>query len=410
MSLRDEPRSGDAGRVVRIVTSAGWHLGVLSVAIVLSMAPWFAATVVAAPMAGELGLAPLTVSWLTLAVQLGFVLGSVTSAVFLLSDRLSPRWLAAGASLIAAGSTAALAASGLSAGQAIGWRLLAGASLACVYPPGIKIAAGWTTRHRGAAIGVLVGAVSVGSAGPYLLRATWDLAAWRPVVLLAAGSAALGGLLFATAVREGPYQGRSAPFDARALGRVLRERGVRLATAGYLGHMWELYAMWTTIGLFLADAAARHGARVSTAPLLAFVVIAVGAAGCVLAGMRADRVGRARVTVEAMALSGTCALVIGPLSTWSYPLAVTVALVWGLSVVADSAQFSACVAEWSPGDYVGTALTLQTASGFLLTMLTIHLVPTWAASWGWSVAYLPLALGPAFGIMAMVRLMRTSRA
>jgi MFS family permease len=360
-------------------------LSVLSAAIVLAMAPWFAATVVATPMAQDLALSPTAVSWLTLAVQLGFVFGSLTSAVFVLSDRYRPRHLAAVSSALAAGSTAAIALLPLNGWQSIGMRMLTGASLACVYPPGMKIAAGWTQRYRGTAIGILVGAVSVGSAAP--------------------GSAALGAMLFATAVREGPYQAPSSPFDASAIGRVLGERDVRLATAGYLGHMWELFAMWSTIGLFLADAGRRHDVAPLWAPLNAFLVIASGAIGCVWAGIRADQIGRARVTIIAMSVSGACAVAIGPLSTWSYGLTMAVAIAWGISVVADSAQFSACVADVAPHEYVGTALTIQTASGFLLTMLTIHLVPAWADRWGWPLAYMPLAIGPALGILAMARLL-----
>jgi MFS family permease len=174
--------------------------------------------------------------------------------------------------------------------------------------------------------------------------------------------------------------------------------------------MWELFAMWSTIGLFLAHAAREHGVAAGWGPVLAFLVIAAGAIGCVMAGIRADQVGRARVTIIAMAISGACAIAIGPVSTWSWNLTIVLAFVWGISVVADSAQFSACVAEVAPREYVGTALTIQTASGFLLTMLTIHLVPGWAERWGWSMAYMPLALGPAFGILAMARLGRPARA
>lgn len=386
------------------------QLGILSVAIVFAMAPWFAATVVAEPLSQSLSLAPRHVSWLTLAVQLGFVLGSLTSASLLLSDRLNARRLAAGSSLLAAGATAALVLMPVNGWQAIGLRVLTGACFACVYPPGMKIAAGWTQRHRGTAIGLLTGAVSVGSAVPHLIRALWDPSQWRIVLVVAALSAVIGSVLFAVAVREGPFQSPSAPFDPRAVASVLRERGVRLATGGYLGHMWELYAMWSTIGLFLADAGRRHDVPAAWAPLAAFAVIAVGAIGCVVAGIRADVVGRAKVAIIAMAISGTCAIAIGPLSTVSYGVVLLVAAIWGASVVADSAQFSACVADAAPHEYVGTALTIQTASGFLLTMLTIHLVPGWAARWGWDLAYIPLALGPLFGIVAMSRLGTTKPA
>ena len=381
-----------------------WQLSLLSLAIVLSMAPWFAATVVAAPLSEALSLPARHASWLTLAVQLGFVLGSITSALLLLSDRWSARRLAAGSALAAAGATAALVLLPITGWQAIALRLITGACFAGVYPPGMKIAAGWTQRHRGTAIGLLTGAVSVGSAAPHLIRATWEASQWRAVLLVAAAMAVLGSALFALVVREGPYQAASAPINPSAAASVLRERGVRLATGGYLGHMWELYAMWSTIGIFLADAGVRHGAPELWGPLLGFASIAIGAVGCVVAGVQADRIGRARVAMIAMAVSGACALVIGRVSAVSYGLTVAVALVWGLSVVADSAQFSALVADAAPPAYVGTALTLQTASGFLLTMLTIHLVPGWAARWGWEVAYLPLALGPALGIIAMSRL------
>ena len=387
-----------------------WQLGVLSLAIVLSMAPWFAATVVAAPLSVALNLPSRHASWLTLAVQLGFVLGSLTSAMLLLSDRWSARRLAAWSALVAAAATAALVILPISGWQAIALRLLTGACFACVYPPGMKIAAGWTQRHRGTAIGLLTGAVSVGSAAPYLIRATWDAAEWRAVLIIASSLAVAGSLLFAFAVREGPYQSASAPFNASAIANVLRERGVRLATGGYLGHMWELYAMWSTIGIFLTDVGRRHAVPDMWGPLLGFAAIAIGAVGCVVAGIQADRIGRARVAIIAMAISGSCALLIGRVSSVSYGLTIAIALVWGLSVVADSAQFSALVADASPPSYVGTALTLQTASGFLLTMLTIHLVPGWAERWGWDVAYLPLALGPAVGIVAMSRLARVRRA
>ena len=184
----------------------------------------------------------------------------------------------------------------------------------------------------------------------------------------------------------------------------MRNRGVMLATGGYLGHMWEIYAMWSSIGLFFAEVLRWHGRTELLAPLIAFGAIGIGSMGCVAGGLLADRIGRSRVTIIAMAVSGACALLIGILAEFSLLLGVGIALLWGVAVVADSAQFSACVTELSPGDYVGTAVTLQTALGFLLTMATIVLVPHWADAWGWQWAYMPLAIGPALGILAMRRL------
>lgn len=373
---------------------------------VLGMAPWFAATVVGPALVREWRASAGVESWLTIAVQLGFVGGTLVSATLMLSDRWSPRRLAAGSALLAGAATAAIALPGLSATQVIGLRLVSGAALAGVYPPGMKIAAGWWIRGRGTAIGILVGALTLGSAAPNLLRALIPADTWRLLLVLAGASAGGAALLFAGAIREGPHQAPSQPFDVHALRRVIGDRGVRLATGGYLGHMWELYAMWTSMAAFWTAVVIRRDLAAGLAPLLAFGTIAAGAIGCVVAGIVADRIGRATVTIVAMALSGACALTIGSLLAAPLALLVTVALVWGAAVVADSAQFSACVTELAPREYVGTALTIQTCLGFLLTIVTIRAVPVWVAAWGWERAFLPLAAGPALGILAMWPLRR----
>jgi MFS family permease len=380
------------------------------VAVVLGMSPWFSATVVAGAMVQEWGAQASHGLWLTLAVQAGFVAGSLVSAVFLLSDRWRPRRLAAWSAVLASVGTALLAAPGMTLGVAIPLRVLVGAALAGVYPPGIKIAAGWTLERRGLAIGALVGGTTLGSAVPHLLRIAIDPGSWRLLQLMAAACAALGAMLFAWRIREGPYQAASAPFDPRALRAVLTNRGVVLATGGYLGHMWELYAMWSTIGLFWVALGEARGLSGVATSLLAFATVGAGALGSVWAGVAADRVGRSRVAILAMAVSGLCALLIGPAMAAPLIVVLVIALVWGVSIVADSAQFSAAVTEFSDRAYVGTAVTVQTALGFLLTMVTIRLVPSWSAAWGWRYAYMPLAIGPALGIACMVRLAAIERA
>ncbi|HJU64968.1 MAG TPA: MFS transporter, partial [Gemmatimonadaceae bacterium] len=288
-------------------------------------------------MASEWSMSPSATTWLTMAVQLGFVAGTCTSAALLLSDRLSARYLAALCAFLAAASTALIAVPGVGPGDAIALRAVTGAALAGVYPPGIKIAAGWWKERRGTAIGILVGALTLGSASPNLFRLATVGADWRATIITAAVASLGAAVLFVLVVREGPYQAPSAPFDARALGRVLRHRGVALATGGYLGHMWELYAMWSSIGLFWAHVASRYALSAHSAPVLAFITIAAGAIGCVVAGVAADRVGRANVTIAAMAVSGFCALVIGPLVATSLQLVFVVAIVWGVAIIADSA-------------------------------------------------------------------------
>jgi MFS family permease len=374
---------------------------------ILGMTPWFSATVAAPLMLAEWGPQAVSTSWLTVAVQLGFVAGTFVSAALMLSDRLSARWLAAISSAVVSVATLLLVRRGTGPTEAILLRALTGFALAGVYPPGIKIAAGWWRTGRGAAIGTLVGALTIGSAAPNLFRLGIQSADWRPIVVGASVAAMVSALVFALVVREGPHQAPSAPFDPKALSTVVRDRGVMLATAGYLGHMWELYAMWSSIGAFWTFVVLRHQASPPTAAMLAFLTIASGTVGCVVAGMIADRVGRALVTIVAMIISGTCALVIGPLTSAPLFVVAAIAVVWGISIVADSAQFSALVTELAPSRYVGTAITLQTCLGFLLTIATIRLVPVWATTWGWERAYMPLAIGPILGIVAMWRLWRS---
>ena len=388
------------------VPGASRQLALLATAMILAMTPWFSATVAAPGMIAEWATTPSVSAWLTVAVQLGFVAGTLASAMLLLSDRFSARRLAAASSGVVTVATAALVWRHTDAITAIALRGITGIALAGVYPPGIKIAAGWWRARRGTAIGIRVGALTIGSAMPNLVRAVAPVEKWRTIILAAAACSFVSAILFGRAVRDGPFQSSSAPFDPGALLTVVQNRWVALATAGYLGHMWELYAMWSSIGGFWAYVIAQRSMTPSAAPLFAFVTIASGSLGCVLAGLAADRVGRPIVTIVAMAISATCALAIGFLTAAPLFIVAVVAVVWGISIVADSAQFSAAVTEFAPSQYVGTAITLQTCLGFLLTIVTIRLVPVWVDLWGWKLAYVPLAIGPAAGILAMWPLWR----
>ena len=385
--------------------STPWKmLAVVSLAQFLGMTLWFSATAVSPLLIAEFDIAPRHAAWLTMAVQAGFVAGTLVSALSNIADILNARTLMFIGSLTGAAANAAvLVAPG--GGSVIGLRFLTGASLALVYPPAMKIAAGWFRDGRGFALGLLIGALTLGKAFPYLLTAMFGTE-WREPMLLASGLAFVGGTLVVLIVRDGPFVTPTAPFDPSAITKVLASRGARLATFGYLGHMWELYAMWTWVAVFATASFAASGlsGASSAGAIAAFVAIGSGAVGCGLAGFIGDRIGRARVAMWAMLCSAACAaltLVVYGRSPW---MLYALIMLWGFSVVADSAQFSALVSEHAPRDHVGTALTLQTCVGFLLTMVTIELLPRVADATSWQWASLLLVPGPLLGAYAMKRL------
>jgi MFS family permease len=372
---------------------------------VLALAVWFSASAVVPALRESWHISETASVWLTASVQLGFVAGAVTSTALNLADRVRAHLLMAVCALLAAACTGlfALVVDGLA--SAIPLRFLTGVFLAGVYPVGMKLTGSWAPpSRRGLAFGVMIGALTLGSALPHLISGLGELP-WRGVMSAAAGCAALGAVVAVTLVREGPQFGSGTPPrpHPRYALTMFSQRGPRLVNLGYFGHMWELYALWTWLPSFLiAGTAARTGEQDSNVDLLAFVAIGIaGVAGCLAGGWAADRFGRSRAAVSALVVSGTCC-VVSPLFFTAPPVAVVVlGVVWGAAVIADSGVFSTSLSEVADKRYVGTALTAQTAIGFALTVVTIQLVPVLADAIGWRWAFWLLVPGPVVGAIAM---------
>ena len=386
-----------------------WQLAILAAGILLAEAPWFASGAVAPILRDEWATTGLELPLLTVAVQLGFAFGALALAAVGAADVLPGRWLFVVGAVVAAAANLGFAALAADPSSAIPFRFLTGVGVAAVYPIGVKLATGWFRHGRGVAVGLLIGCLTIGSALPYLFRAIGVYAdlEWRPTVAMASAAALAAAVVVGVGARVGPFDVPAPRFSIDVALSAIRDPAVRLANLGYLGHMWELFAMWTWIPLFLLAAFSAGGLDdPGLASFAAFLVVAAGGAGCVVAGVVADRLGRTTVTIAAMAASGACAIASGLLFGAPAWIVFIVALAWGVTVVADSAQFSSAVSELAPPGTAGSALSLQVAAGFLLTSVTIlilGLVDTTDPG-SWRIAFAVLALGPVVGIIAMWRL------
>lgn len=384
--------------------SGRWRaLTLMSIVLVLSVSTWFSASATIPQLRDQWELNATTAAWLTIAVQVGFVCGAIISSLFNLADIMAPRHIIFGGAVGAAIANLLLTMAG---GPAIGipLRFATGFFIAGIYPPAFKLMSTWFREERGLALGILAGALGAGNGTPHLVNGLGGLD-WQVVIYATSGMTLLGGLIAEFTIRQGPYPFPVAIFNPRQIGLAFANRGVRLATLGYVGHMWELFAMAAWFVIFFADALRTRGLSVgSTAAFVTFGVFFCGAIGCWLGGVMADRWGRTRTTILMMAVSGSCAILIGLFFGSSPWVLLVISLVWGLTIVADSAQFSTMVTELADQAYVGTALTLQLAAGFAVTVATIWLIPILETAIGWRWAFAFLAPGPAVGILAMLRL------
>ena len=398
-----------SGSLHRAADASRWRvLALLSIAIVLSLTAWFSATAIMPELKREWHLSPFVLAWLTNGVQIGFVCGALGASLVNLPDIVRLRTLMASSALLAAAANASLLVDHGPVG-AIAARVVTGFALAGVYPPALKLVSTWFNRDRGLALGTVIGALTLGSSMPHLFRSLSESVDWRFVVKASTLATTVGGVLFLFFAREGPYPFGRAIFDPRQAGAVFRDRDLLLANLGYFGHMWELYAMWAWLLLYVNEAlGAQHALSVGRASLLTFVAIGTGAFGCILGGILSDRIGRTLTTAGMMIVSGACALAIGFAFDGPSWLFITILVIWGISVIGDSAQFSAMVTELADQRFVGTALSVQLGLGFALTVVAIWLMPRMAdflGSWRWT--FLVLVPGPSIGACAMLLLRRS---
>lgn len=404
----DSPDGSPGGRPPRPATK-WFSIFLLAVCVVLTLSLWFSASAVVPALKATYGLTDAQAAWLASSVSIGFVVGTLASALFNFADRFEPRRLFMISAFVGAGANAAILLGVPDSGAAVALRFLTGACMAGIYPVGLRMAATWATRDMGLLYGMLTASICVGSGLPHLIDAFTGLD-WRVTVGATSVLAAFAGLAV-NLVRLGPTHVRAPRFHPAFAARAITMPTLRLANLGYWGHKWENYAMWAWIGPFLhlsfvgsgrmGEAEAAYLAR-----LMTFAVFMIGALGCLLAGFLADRFGRTLVAGVALAISGLCSTFTGFLLGADPWLVSAVCLVWGFALIADSAQFSASVTELSDRAYIGTMLTVQTCVGYLITLASIHVVEMLQSRFGWGIAFAALAVGPAVGVAAMVRLRR----
>lgn len=389
--------------------TAKWRaILLLCLAEVLALSLWFSGAATLPAIRHETPISALQAALYSSMPSVGFVAGTLVSAVLGLADRLRPQRFFALAALTAAAANLATAFLDPVSPLVPALRFVIGACMAGCYPVGMKMVATWARGDMGLLVGLLVGALTLGSGSPHLAQAIFSGVDWRLTIYVTSGAAVLAALV-AARVRLGPAAMPRAAFRPAAALEAWRRPALRLANLGYFGHMWELYAVWGWMVVFLNASFARWYGPADPgvgplASLVTFGVLGAGAVGALSAGFLADRIGRTAVTMIALASSAACCLVAGFLFGGAPGPLIALCLVWGVVIVADSAQFSSAVIELSDPERVGTMVTAQTCIGFLLTLFAIHMLPEVVALVGWEWAFWSIAIGPVLGFIAMARL------
>ncbi|MDG5787178.1 MFS transporter [Evansella sp. AB-P1] len=378
----------------------------ISIAQLFALSLWFSATVIVPELKHVWSLNNNTEAWVTATIPIGFVIGAFVSSYLGIADRYNTRNIFAASAFLGAIFNLMLIFVG-SAYLGIFLRILTGLTLAGVYPTAVKLLSQWFPKNRGLAIGILIAALTLGSSLPHFILVFFTDVNWKFVIIISSVLAFLSAAVMKWFVEDPPMKSDKTPFSFLLLRKVIRNKKVMLANYGYFGHMWELYAMWTWLPVFFYGSFTSYSTEISPwfIPLASFISIGIaGGIGCVIGGYIADKIGRSRLTIISMFMSACCAILIG--FTYSHAIWITllVAIIWGIFVISDSAQFSAAVSEFADIEYLGTALTFQMCVGFMITIISINIIPLLESVIGWQLVFSILSIGPILGIISMMKL------
>ncbi|ANU12293.1 MFS transporter [Planococcus antarcticus DSM 14505] len=377
----------------------------IALAELFALSLWFSESVTGPELRELWSLTTRTEAWLSASVPVGFIIGTLISVYFGISDRFNARKVFALAALAGAMVNGLLTVTD-SAAIGIILRILTGVTLAGVYPTAVQLLSQWFPAKRGLALGILIAALTLGSSLPHFISIFFSSVDWKLVIFVSSLLALAAAGIMNWVVVDAPATQQRMVFSFKLMKQVLVNKPVILANYGYFGHMWELCAMWTWLPVFLAASFASYSSQVSPTMIAfaSFVSIGVaGAVGCVLGGLVADKVGRSRLTIISLVVSASCSVVIGFTFGQALWLTLTVSVIWGMFVISDFAQFSAAVTEFAELPYVGTALTFQMCIGFLITIFSINLIPVVQSIIGWKWVFALLSIGPVFGIISMMK-------
>ncbi|MBT8220759.1 MAG: MFS transporter [Bacteroidia bacterium] len=390
--------------MIELARNKNWILAIIVFAQFCCTSLWFGGNAIMNDLVGQFGLKESALGHLTSSVQFGFITGTLIFAILTIADRFSPSKVFFFCAIIGAHFNLGMMLKGHTLWTLFGLRFLIGFCLAGIYPVGMKIAADYFDKGLGQSLGLLVGALVLGTAFPHLLKGISIAIPWKAVLLFISLLCGLGGTLILLFVSDGPYRKPGAQLDLSAFFEVFRNRRFRGAAFGYFGHMWELYAFWTFVPVMITTYNELHPAAFSSVSLLSFLIIGIGGLGCAASGILTKAYEPKPIAFWTLAASGICCL-LSPLffQLNSGPIFIVILLFWGFMVVADSPMFSTLVAYNAESKVKGTALTIVNCIGFAITIISIQLLNILRDIMDPTLIYLFLFIGPLFGLWAMWR-------